>query len=197
MISLSEAILSAARVLPEGGIISPKEFLHLGTRAAIDQALSRLAKEGYLLRIGRGSYTLPVAGRFGSRAPATENVLSAIEAKSGEVIVPSEAAAANALGLTTQVPVREVFITSGATRSIQLGARTIRLKHGARWLTALGNSRAGMAVCAVSWAGSERAREALLAVKGKLTISEWASIMSARSIFPGWLAKAIGEVSSV
>jgi len=33
MSHLSEAILSAAQALPEGGLISPKEFLHLASRA--------------------------------------------------------------------------------------------------------------------------------------------------------------------
>ena len=53
MASLPESILLHAQSLPEGGVLSPKEFLHLGTRAAVDQALSRLTKEGRLLRVAR------------------------------------------------------------------------------------------------------------------------------------------------
>ena len=102
----------------------------MGTRAAVDQALSRLAKEGCVLRVARGSYVLPVVGRFGSRSPSTETVVAAIEAQSGETIVASGATCANAMGLTTQVPTREVFITSGRSRTIKLGARSIELKHG-------------------------------------------------------------------
>jgi hypothetical protein len=34
MSPLAENILSAARAMPEGGLLSPKEFLHLGSRAA-------------------------------------------------------------------------------------------------------------------------------------------------------------------
>src|SRR5690606_8143325 len=101
MSQLSEAILSAAQALPEGGLISPKEFLHLASRAAVDQALARLAREGKLLRVGRGAYALPVASRFGSRPPSTEAVVEAIASTHGEVVVPNGAAEANALGLTT------------------------------------------------------------------------------------------------
>jgi len=68
MSQLTQSILSQAQSLPEGGLLSPKEFLHLGSRAAIDQTLSRLAREGKLLRVGRGAYSLPVQGRFGVRA---------------------------------------------------------------------------------------------------------------------------------
>ncbi len=133
MSQLAQSILSFAQSLPEGGLLSPKEFLHLGSRAAIDQTLSRLNREGKLLRVGRGAYSLPVNGRFGSRPPSTQSVVEAIEATSGETIVPSGAAEANALGLTTQVPTREVYMTSGRSRRLKLGNREIELKHGARW----------------------------------------------------------------
>jgi len=82
MSHLAENILSAARAMPEGGLLSPKEFLHLGSRAAIDKTLSRLAQEGKLLRVSRGAYVAPHQGRFGSRPPSTESVVQAIEASS-------------------------------------------------------------------------------------------------------------------
>ncbi len=55
MSQLAQSILSQAQSLPEGGLLSPKEFLHMGSRAAIDQTLSRLAREGKLLRVGEVS----------------------------------------------------------------------------------------------------------------------------------------------
>jgi hypothetical protein len=75
-----------AQSLPEGGLLWPKEFLHLGSRAAIDQVLSRLAREGKLLRVGRGAYSSPVQGRFGIRPPSTESVMEALETSSGELV---------------------------------------------------------------------------------------------------------------
>lgn len=69
MSTLNESILSAAEALPEGGLLSPKEFLHLASRAAVDQTFSRLAREGHRLHVGRGAYTRPVDGRFGVYPP--------------------------------------------------------------------------------------------------------------------------------
>lgn len=66
--SLPGRIVQHAMKLPEGGVLSPREFLHLGSRAAVDQAFSRLVKAGRLLRVTRGGYTLPVTSRFGARA---------------------------------------------------------------------------------------------------------------------------------
>ena len=98
MNTLPESILLHAQSLPEGGVLSPKEFLHLGSRAAVDQALSRLTKENKLLRVGRGTYVNPVSNRFGTRAPAPEKVIESLVAQSGETVTPHGAMAANALG---------------------------------------------------------------------------------------------------
>ena len=99
MNTLPESILLHAKSLPEGGVLSPKEFLHLGSRAAVDQALSRLTKEDKLLRVGRGTYVSPVSSRFGTRAPAPEKVVESLAAQSGDAVAPHGATAANALGL--------------------------------------------------------------------------------------------------
>lgn len=196
MSHLAENILSAARAMPEGGLLSPKEFLHLGSRAAIDKTLSRLAQEGKLMRVSRGAYALPVAGRFGSRPPSTEAIVKAIESTQGESIVASGAAEANALGLTTQVPTREVFLTSGSTRKLRLGNRTVELKHGSRWQLALGKRPAGRAIRALSWLGPEQAPSALHILYTKLPAEEWAALQAARAALPGWMARAVSEMNA-
>lgn len=194
MSTLTTSILSAARALPEGGLLSPKEFLQLASRAAVDQTFSRLAQQGQLMRIGRGAYTPPVAGRFGVRAPSTETVIEAIETASGEVVVSHGAAEANALGLTTQVPTREVFLTSGPARKLHLGKRMIELKRGQRWQLALGKRPAGRVIRALSWLGQEQAAASLKLLGSQLPAEEWQAIRASRSILPGWMARAVSEV---
>ena len=196
MSKINEAILSVAQALPEGGLLSPKEFLHLGSRAAVDQALARLTRDGVLLRVGRGAYAAPIQGRFGSRPPSTEAVVHAIEAASGETIVANGAAEANALGLTTQMPTREVFITSGRSRTLQLGNRSVELKHGNRLQLLLGKRPAGMAIRALSWLGPEQGTVALQGLRSKLPNAEWEAMRSARASLPSWMARAVGEVST-
>lgn len=148
--------------------MSPKEFLHLGSRAAIDQALSRLTKEGKLLRVARGTYVLPVSNRFGTRAPAPEKVVQALAAQSGEVVTPHGANAANALGLTQQVPIREVYLTSGRTRKLKLGRFEV-MKHAPRCMLALGAGPAGAAVRALAWMGPAHVGESLAALRRPLS----------------------------
>ncbi len=193
MNTLPETILQQARSLLEGGVLSPKEFLHLGSRSAVDQAFSRLAKTGKLLRVARGAYAAPVSGRFGSRPPAPEKVVKALAEQSGEVVVPHGASAANALGLTQQVPIREVYLTSGRTRKLKLGCSEVLVKHAPRWMLALGTRPAGAAVRALAWIGPTHVGKSLASLRRTLPHAEWQALASARAALPGWMARAIGE----
>lgn len=197
MSQLAQSILSAAQILPEGGLLSPKEFLHLGTRAAVDQTLTRLTREGTLLRVGRGLYAVPIQSRFGVRPPATQTIVQAMESAQGEVIVANGATEANALGLTTQVPTREVFLTSGTSRTLHLGNRTVEFQHAKRWLLALGKRPAGRAIRALSWLGPEQGASALKVLHTQLPAEEWMAMRSARQMLPSWLARAVSEMSEV
>ena len=191
--TLPESIVRHAKSLPEGGVLSPKEFLHLGSRAAVDQAFSRLTKEGKLLRIARGSYATLVSSRFGTRAPAPEKVVESLAARSGETVAPHGAAAANALGLTQQVPIREAYVTSGRTRRLTLGRSEVTIKHAPRWMLSLGTGPAGAAVRALAWMGEPHVRESLATLRRTLPEAEWRTLTTYRAALPSWMARAIGE----
>jgi hypothetical protein len=168
-------------------------LLHLGTRPAIDQSLSRLARRGRLLRAGRGVYVSPVVTRFGSSAPLPERVIEELSSQRGETTVPSAAASANALGLTTQVPVRTVYLTSGRSRKLTLGKQVIELQHVPSWQLAFAKEPAGEIVRALAWAGPERVQEVLKEIEGKVPRSDLQKINEHISLFPGWLATALSR----
>ncbi len=193
MNTMPETILLHAQSLPEGSVLSPKEFLHLGSRAAIDQALSRLAREGKLLRVSRGVYVAPISSRFGARPPAPEKVVESLAAQNGEVVAAHGATAANALGLTRQVPIREVYLTSGRTRKLKLGRSEVLIKHVPRWMLSLGNGPTGAAVRALAWMGPAHVEKSLATLHSTLSPSEWRELAAARAALPSWIARAIGE----
>ncbi len=192
---LTEQILDQAMRLPEGSALAAKGLLHLGNRAAVDQALSRLAVRGRLIRAGRGVYLLPVTSRFGTRAPSVEQAVEAIAVQRGEVIVTSGAAAANSLGLTTQVPVRSVYLTSGRTRKLSLGKQVVELRHAPRWQLVMPHRPAGQAVRALAWLGAERAEAALHLLKKQLSPAAFNELIAAAPQFPTWLARSVGKVA--
>jgi hypothetical protein len=191
MSTLKEEILAYSARLPEGAPLSAKELLHLGKRAAIDQALSRLAQRGQLMRSGWGLYVRPVEGRFGARAPSPEKLIAEVKRARAEVIAPTGAAAANALGLTTQVPMRQIYLTSGRNRRLKLGAQDIELQHAPPWQLTYADRPSGEVVRALAWAGPERAREALATVKPRLAVESREELLAARAQLPTWLAETI------
>jgi hypothetical protein len=192
MQTVAERILSEAKTLPEGALISAKGFLHLGSRAAVDQALKRLKERKELMPLYRGVYVRPVKTRFGTRAPAAEKVVERFAATRAETVVAHGAAAANSLGLTTQVPTKLVYLTSGKTRSLKLGAQVVEMKHAPQWML-LPSHRAGEAVRALAWIGEDRAAEALTVLKHKLPRSTVDELIAVRPALPGWLSKSIGQ----
>lgn len=197
MKTLPENILHRAHTLPEGGVISPKEFLHLGSRAAVDQAFSRLTKAGNLLRVARGIYTVPVESRFGPRPPAPWKLVETLAMQRGEIVAPHGASAANVLGLTEQNPIREVYLTTGPSRKLTFGRYEVELRHAPRWMMALGQRPAGAAVRALKWLGPLHAERSLATLHKKLPESEWQALLGQRATLPTWMAEAISRQSAL
>ena len=194
METLAKKILEHATALAEGTPLAAKELLHLGGRAAVDQALSRLVKRGTLLRAGRGVYVLPVRSSFGTRAPSTVKMVEGLASQRGEVIVSHGAAAANALGLTTQVPMRSVFLTSGRNRRLTLGAQAVEFRHAPAWQLLFPGRTAGDVVRALAWLGPEKAGEALQMLRTKLSPPELEEVASARARLPTWMAQEVSAL---
>lgn len=188
---LADHILKYAIELPEGTPVVAKELLHLGTRAAVDQALSRLVQRGALLRAGRGIYVLPVATRFGQRAPSAAKMVEGLAQKRHETIVSHGAAAANALGLTTQVPVREVYLTSGPSRRLKLGGQTVEFRHAPVWQLMFPGSLAGEVLRAIAWLGPEKVGASMARLRAKLNPAALAEMASARAHMPTWMAQQV------
>ena len=191
---LAKQVLEQAAGFPEGTPLVAKELLHLGSRAAVDQVLSRLVRRGALLRAGCGIYVLPVETRFGVRAPSAVKMVEGLANRCGETIVPHGAAAANALGLTTQVPMRAVYLTSGRSRRLKLGAQTLEFRHAPVWQLIFPGRVGGEVVRALAWLGPEKAGEAIRLLRSKLAPSELEEVASARARLPTWMAQ---EVSSL
>ena len=131
---LSEQILEAAGKRPEGSLLAAKQFLGLGSRAAVDQALRRLAVRGKLIKIARGRYALPITSRFGTRPPAPEVVIAQLNREGAQQLVSSGAAAANALGLTTQMPVQQTFLArTRSQKRYVFGKQQVTIRPAAAW----------------------------------------------------------------
>jgi hypothetical protein len=180
--------------LPEGVPVTAKAFLHLGSRAAVDQILSRLVKHDVLMRPGRGLYVKPVESRFGKRGPGVEELVKGVSQVMGETIVPHGAAAANTLGLSTQVPVKPIYLTSGSTRQLKIGNLVIELRHAPEWQLIMPNQVSGSVIRALAYIGKAQAGEAVEKLEKRLPEVAKAEVIASRPRLPTWLAEQVSDL---
>ena len=129
MDSVAASVLKRIRVHGRGWVFTPRDFLALGTRRAVDRALARLTQDKTIRRLAQGLYDYPrVHKKLGILAPNPDDVAAVLAAKTGSRVQISGARAANLLGLTDQVPAQLVYLTDGPAHRVKIGAQTIQLK---------------------------------------------------------------------
>ena len=115
---------------PKGTLLFPDDFSSYGTPASIRKALQRLREKELIKQVAHGIYVRPVVSELiGEVLPTAEDVARGIAKRDKIKLVPTGIYALNALGLSTQVPLKLVFLTDGAARTIKVGKRTIKLKR--------------------------------------------------------------------
>ena len=184
-----ESIRQHIEGLPIGTVFVSGSLLALGSRAAVDQALSRLAREGTILRVARGAYLRPRMNRLlGQVIPDPSEVVQALAGARGEELLVHGAEAVLRLGLTTQVPVRALFYTSGPSRRLRVGKQEVIMKHANSRLFGLGGGAAGLAFSALYFMGKGQVTPKTIAmVRAKLPAAAFLELRR-NARLPGWLS---------
>ena len=121
-----EGIIDKAKA---GAIMFTEDFAHSGNLGAVNTALHRAAKKGMIKRLARGIYAKPKESSLvGEVLPTVEEVAQAIAKRDKARLLPTGAYAMHQLGLTTQLPLKVVYLTDGSPRIIKIGKRTIQFK---------------------------------------------------------------------
>ena len=97
----------------------------------VTKLLAQFEKEGLITRIAKGIYVKAKKTRFGVVYPSAFELVTEIAKRDKAKIIPTGETAANRLGFSTQIPMNTCFLTSGSSRTLSLGNRTITLTHGA------------------------------------------------------------------
>jgi predicted transcriptional regulator of viral defense system len=112
-----------------GEIFFISDFTELGNYEAVRKSLQRLTKEDSIKRIAKGIYLLPkINERLGVIYPHAEQIAKAIAKRDKARIIATGSTALNLLGLSTQIPMKVVFLTDGSPRNIKVGNQTIQFK---------------------------------------------------------------------
>jgi hypothetical protein len=116
--------------LPRGTIFFMQDIKVEGSDAAIRKIASQLVKEKVILRLAKGIYIYPKEDSLlGTLKPSLEEVANAIARRDNIRLQPTSALALNKLGISTQIPMKQVYYTDGTQRSITIGKGTIIFKQ--------------------------------------------------------------------
>lgn len=191
MTGIADKIMKRVRAKGRGRwVCTPKDLLDLGSRAAVDQALSRLAKSGDLRRAARGMYDLPrISGVLKRPVPVDmDKAVAALARRDSIRIMPDGIAAANQLGLTNAVPAKTSYVTDGATRDVKIGNRTVRLRHAGPSVMAWAGKSSAPVMQALRWLGPQAASDARVAatLKRKLPDDVKKDLVRNSGSLPRW-----------
>lgn len=115
--------------LTNGAIFFVDDFLDFGNSESVKKALLRLEEKQKIKRLSHGIYYKPeISKLIGEITPPIDDIAKAIARRDRARIIPTGIYAENILGLTTQVPMKYVFLTDGAARTVKIGNRTINFK---------------------------------------------------------------------
>jgi len=197
MLAVQDQILDRIRTAGRGKVFTSKDFLDLGSREAIDQALSRLARAGEIERLGRGLYHFPQLNeRLGIPiTPDTDEIAEALARQTGSRIAPSGAMAANRLGLSTQVPAKPVYLTDGRTRQVRVGKLVFVLRHAPPKELPLGSRISAMVFQALRHLGRSAVdSEAISRLRRSLSPQQKGELLRDARYTTDWIADVVRQV---
>ena len=114
--------------------------------------------------------------------------MRAIAESTGEVIAPHGAIAAHSLGLTSQVPLRAVYRTSGRSRDVKINRSVVSLRHVSQRQLVMANTPAGTALAALRYLGKDVVTpRTLQQVRARIGNQQFRALRSATGAMPSWL----------
>ncbi|MEO1538355.1 MAG: DUF6088 family protein [Pseudomonadota bacterium] len=179
-----------------GAIFAPSDFMNIGSRASVDQALSRLANQGVIRRLTRGLYDYPKQSpRFGFLAPSADDIARAVARKHNQVLLPSPAMAANQLGLSTQVPSNPTYMTDGPTRSKKIGRQVIQFRHASPKTLVGAGSKTGTVFQALRYLGKDRVDDQVIGkIARALDPKDRAQLAKQSRHLPAWMHLVVQQI---
>lgn len=189
MQTVAGRVLSHILSLKPGAVFTPAHVSSLGARAAVDQALSRGVKTGVIQRIGRGLYHVPEYHHLvGQVPPSPETIAYALAEARGERLQMTGLAAANALGLITQMQARPMYyLASGVNRPI-LKNLQLKIAPAGRSRLAGAGTVAGMVFQALRFMGPRGVTPATIRqIRARLPRRERVKLGRYRTSVPGWI----------
>ena len=183
----------------KGKIFFLDDFAKFGSKNTVRQTLFRLCNENFIIRLSAGIFLHPKTDKhIGIIYPSIEKVASEIAKREKARLIPTGAYALNALGLSTQMPMRVVFLTDGTPRIINIeGKASIKFKKTIPKYLALRGKIMTLAVFAMKEIGQKQiSDEHLSKIKKALEQEKKENIEHDIKLAPEWITNILLKLTN-
>lgn len=162
----------------------------------IGDLLSIYTREGKLIRLANGIYLKTTKTKFGPVLPSPTEVAEAIARRDHAQVLMSGLAAENYFGLSTQIPMKIVFLTSGSARKLTVGNTIIEFKRGVPKNFAYKDKTVATLCLALKSIGNGRVTDEQKAILKKF-LNDYTrehDIKDDLKLMPQWIQKLLNEL---
>lgn len=190
-------IAESLKTIPKGSVLFVDDFLDYGNPESVKKALLRLKEKEVLVRMAHGIYLYPNFDKeLGVLFPSTEEIAKSIARRDKARIVPTGVQALNKLGLSTQVPMKVVYLTDGAARTVKVGKRTITFKKTSPKNLLVKGEISGLAIQALKTIGQNKVDEKIIQkIQAILKNEKNEKIIHDAKLSPAWINKILMQVT--
>lgn len=126
---------------------------------------------------------------------APDDVAAALARETGSQVQIDGARAANALGLTTQVPAKNSYLTNGPSRRVVLGKRVVDLRHTSPKHLIAPGSAVGTVIQALRHVDPLRAADVVQIAASRLSANDKRTLASAACRAPAWMQPTLASIA--
>ena len=174
----------------KGWVFTPAHFSDLGSRDSVASALKRYSQSGLIRQLARGLYDYPRTDpELGVLAPSSDTIAKALAGRDVVRLQPSGAYAANLLGLSTQIPMKIVYLTDGRSRTVQIGKKQIILKRTTPRNMATAGRISGLVIQALKHLSQKHVdEEVIVRLDRRLNADDRKQLLKDVRFAPTWIA---------
>ena len=193
-----DEIIRFAEQKGKGFAFSASDLPNYGSRTMVDKTLCVMVRAGKIRRVMRGIYDLPQWSDILKKEapPDLGSVANALARKFGWTLLPCDEGALNGFGLSTQIPARKIFLSTGPSRIYKVGRHSIEFRHRCVRETESPDKNARLVVRALKGLGRNYATKEIVAnMASRYSDEEWRRICESSRRVSSWIRDLItGEM---
>lgn len=195
-----KSIEKRIKKIPPQKIFSAESICGHSSIKSIKRVLNQLIKKNEIGVLSHNLYFRPRISQYLPGyliPPSAEMIIEAVSKKTGEIISVHPAVALNRIGLSTQVPMRQIYLTTGRSRYIKVnGEDRIKLVHVNHKKIVLPNTVTCYVITALWHEGKSYLKPRIIKkLHDRLGDKHFSEVLTNIDKMPKWMGKVFCSVS--